>query len=51
MTITDYLMKMKGGAKSPPGVGAGELLGSAPRGQDITVIGENAAAIRKSGDH
>ena len=28
MTIADYLSKMKGGAKSPPGVGIGELLWS-----------------------
>jgi CBS-domain-containing membrane protein len=28
MNIADYLSKMKGGAKSPPGVGAGELLWS-----------------------
>jgi len=28
MTIAEYLTKMKGGAKSPPGVGAGELLWS-----------------------
>jgi CBS-domain-containing membrane protein len=28
MTIAEYLAKMKGGAKSPPGVGAGELLWS-----------------------
>jgi CBS-domain-containing membrane protein len=28
MTLTEYLSKMKGGAKSPPGVGGGELLWS-----------------------
>lgn len=28
MTMREYLSKMKGGAKSPPGVGAGELLWS-----------------------
>ena len=28
MTISDYLIKMKGGAKSPPGVGYGELIWS-----------------------
>lgn len=28
MTVAEYLSKMKGGAKSPPGVGAGELLWS-----------------------
>lgn len=28
MTISEYLSKMKGGAKSPPGVGYGELLWS-----------------------
>jgi len=28
MTVAEYLAKMKGGAKSPPGVGAGELLWS-----------------------
>lgn len=28
MTITEYISKMKGGAKSPPAVGAGEMLWS-----------------------
>jgi CBS-domain-containing membrane protein len=28
MTVVEYLSKMKGGAKSPPGVGGGELLWS-----------------------
>ncbi len=28
MTVSDYLSKMKGSAKSPPGVGAGELVWS-----------------------
>jgi CBS-domain-containing membrane protein len=28
MTISEYLLKMKGGAKSPPGVGSGELIWS-----------------------
>ena len=28
MTVAEYLSKMKGGTKSPPGVGAGELLWS-----------------------